>query len=180
MALPRPSTAHPRAVATQASALRMQRYRRWIRNVQPRQSEALCCMLAHRIDGELAHCSPMPPAYMAFFVEVLSDPSLFGRTGAWNFPQVLGRRRHALTLTDFKRLGNCVVDNYVRYLDEDLCLALCDLIARCFHLEHAAALLARLKLLEAGKPPSLQGIADDGLRIFWSRRSGGIPAASRS
>lgn len=146
-------------------------YRRLIQCAGPERGEEVCSRIAERLEDELAHCPQMPPAYLAFFSDLLLVPALYATAGVWNFLLVLGKRRHTLTLTDTRGLGVCVAASYARYEDEDLCLAVCDFIARHFLWEDAASLLPRLKLLEARKAGPLRGMADDGLRILAARRS---------
>lgn len=148
-------------------------YRRQIQCAGTERSEEVCSRIAERLEDELARCPQMPSAHVAFFADLLSVPALFATAGVWNFLLVLGTQRHTLLLTDFRRLGLCVAQCYGHYEDEDLCLAVCDFIARHFLWEDAASLLMRLKMMEACKAERLQGMADDGLRILAARRSHG-------
>lgn len=58
-----------------------------------------------------------------------------------------------------------VADRYVNYQDPDLCLAVCDFIARNYKQGTAEELLRKIRVKERSKQESLRGFADDGLRI---------------
>ena len=99
-------------------------------------------------------------------VALLRDERFYSRPGVWNFLLVLGTEKEKLLEEHYRLLAQAITDNYPSYGNQDLCLAICDFIARNYEAKWASELLKCLKSLEAMKPAELRGPADEGLKIL--------------
>lgn len=133
---------------------------------KPEKSEGVFSRTADRFEDDLLEFDEFPPEYFAFALALLSDERFYSRPGLWNFLLVLGTERQKLSDTHCRTLAQVITDNYPSYENEDLCLGVCDFIARNYEAKWALELLNRLKQLEATKPVKLRGFADEGLAIL--------------
>lgn len=135
-----------------------------ILNSDPRQQEAVCSEIADRFEDDLLEYPEFPPEYFSFSIALLAERHFFSRPGVWNFLLVLGAESDRLRDVHYRTLTKTIIDHYARYDNEDLCLAVCDFIARNVEPHSATLVLEQLMQLEADKPLQLQGFASDALR----------------
>lgn len=131
-----------------------------------KHSESVCSKIADQFEDDLMELEGMPYGPFEFIKQLLSKSSLYRQAGVWNFLMVLNAGRHRLKKEHFDQLSEVFLNNYALYANTDLCLAVCDFIARSFPSSEAQKLLIRLRKLENQKPNSLHGFADEGLRIL--------------
>jgi len=79
---------------------------------------------------------------------------------------VLSAGRHRLTPGHFEQLSSVFRKHYALYEDSELCLAVCDFVARNFPHRDARNLLEDMRGLESEKPSGARGAADEGLQIL--------------
>lgn len=137
-----------------------------IERAERKRSEALCSRLADQFEDDLLEYADFPDEHLMLFATLLSDSRYFEKSGIWNFVMAVNNARDALTSEQLERIGEVFLANFQRYLDPDLCLAVCDFVARNIQPPKAAELLHQLKQKEDGKPPELQGIVDQGFFIL--------------
>ncbi|RTD84024.1 hypothetical protein EJO68_33345 [Variovorax atrisoli] len=137
-----------------------------ILSAKPGRSEGAFSRAAESFEDDLLDFSDFPEDYFAFVLRVLSDDAFFLRAGAWNFLLILGTEKEKLQQAHYDQLAEAIVTHYPFYLNEDLCLAACDFIARNYPEAYARRVLNRLREIEKQKDPSLLGFATDGLRIL--------------
>lgn len=135
-------------------------------DAKPEKCEGVFSRAADRFENDLLEFDEFPPEYFAFVMALLSEESFFSRAGVWNFLLVLSTEKEKLLDPHYRALAQAISANYPVYSNEDLCLAVCDFIARNYEARLARELLNRLKQLEAAKLPKLRGFADEGLRIL--------------
>lgn len=107
-----------------------------------------------------------PESYFEFVIELLSRSEFYSKPGLWNFMLVLGTERHKMLPRHYAALANTIVGNYASFLDGDLCLAVCDFIARNYTTAEAAQLFNRLLEQEKEKPQELHGFVNEGRKIL--------------
>lgn len=137
-----------------------------IEGTERKRSAALCSRLADQFEDDLLEYADFPDEHLMLFATLLSDNRYFEKPGIWNFIMAVNNARDALTSEQLERIGEIFLANFQRYLDPDLCLAVCDFVARNIQPPKAAELLQQLKQREDGKPPELQGIVDQGFFIL--------------
>lgn len=137
-----------------------------IERAERKRSEALCSRLADQFEDDLLEYADFPDEHLMLFATLLSDSRYFEKPGLWNFVMAVNNARDALTSEQLERIGEVFLANFQRYLDPDLCLAVCDFVARNIEPAKATELLHQLKQQEDGKPPELQGIVDQGFFIL--------------
>lgn len=137
-----------------------------VAGAESKRSSALCSRLADQFEDDLLEYADFPDEHLMLFMTLLSDSRYFEKPGIWNFVLAVNNARDALTSEQLERVGEVFVANFQRYLDPDLCLAVCDFVARNIQPSRAAELLQELKLREAAKPLEAQGIVDQGLFIL--------------
>jgi hypothetical protein len=130
------------------------------------KSESVCTKIANEFEDELMDLEGLPQGPFEFIERLLSEPALYRQPGVWNFLMVLSAGRHRLTPGHFEQLGAIFRRHFAAYEDEDLCLAVCDFVARNFPHVDARKLLEDLRALEDQKPPNVRGLADEGLQIL--------------
>jgi hypothetical protein len=133
--------------------------------VDIKRSESLCSRLADELQDELLNHDSMPEPLFEYFLTLLSVQHYYEKPGLWNFLLALNMPREDLSTGQFKRLITVFLENYFNYTDKDLCLAVCDFIARHIAPAEAAPLLRQLKAIEIQKDASLRGFADEGMYI---------------
>lgn len=130
------------------------------------RSEGAFSQAADSFEDDLLEFADFPADYFAFVIALLSDEKFFSRPGVWNFLLVLSTEKEKLQSPHYERLAETILAHYPSYVNEDLCLGVCDFIARNYPQAYAKRVLFGLKEIEKKKDPSLQGFADDGLRIL--------------
>ncbi|MHA6895819.1 hypothetical protein ACQUJT_17295 [Ralstonia pseudosolanacearum] len=109
----------------------------------------------------------LPQGPFEFIERLLSEPALYRQPGVWNDLMVLSAGRHRLKPGHFEQIGAIFRGgHYASYEDSDLCLAVCDFVARNFPHVDARELLEDLRGLEDRKPANFRGLADDGFQIL--------------
>lgn len=147
-------------------ATKIASYSTLLLEAKPERSEGVFSRTADSFEDDLLEFDEFPAEYFAFVLALLSDNRFYSRPGLWNFFLVLGTEKQKLSNTHRHALAQAITDNYPSYENEDLCLAVCDFIARNYEAKWALDLLNRLKDLEANKPTSLRGFANEGLTIL--------------
>jgi len=132
----------------------------------PSKSESVCSKIADQFEDELMNLEGLPQGPFEFIQRLLSEQALYRQPGVWNFLMVLSAGRHRLTPSHFEQLGSVFRKHYASYEDSDLCLAVCDFVARNFPHKDARKLLEDLRSLEGQKPSDVRGLADEGLQIL--------------
>jgi hypothetical protein len=128
--------------------------------------EGVFSRTADSFEDDLLEFDEFPPDYFDFALSLLRDERFYSRPGVWNFLLVLGTEKEKLLEAHYRALAQVITDNYPSYRNPDLCLAVCDFIARSYETKWARDLLTHLKNLEAVKPAELHGSADEGLKIL--------------
>lgn len=137
-----------------------------IESAESKRSSALCSRLADQFEDDLLEYPDFPDEHFMLFMALLSDRRYFDKPGIWNFILAVNNARDVLTKEQLNNIIGTFRANFQSYLDSDLCLAVCDFVARNIQPSRAAELLQEFKQLEAAKPPELQGIADQGFFIL--------------
>lgn len=137
-----------------------------IENIESKHSSALCSRLADQFEDDLLEYSDFPDEYLMLFATLLSESRYFDKPGIWNFVLAVNNARDALTKKQLEHIADVFLANFQHYLEPDLCLAVCDFIARNIQLSRAAELLKELKLQEDGKPPEARGFVEQGFFIL--------------
>lgn len=155
-----------RNVMENKSSAKLNEYVSAILQADTRRSESICGKIADKFEDDLLHYEEFPPDYFGFFLKLISERDFFSKPGIWNFFLVLSTEKKKLTKEHYAEIGDCILAHYSEYGNEDLCLAVCDFVARNFDEESARNLLTAVKAIEGSKPSFLMGFADDGLRIL--------------
>lgn len=137
-----------------------------IASCAPGSNEAAFRKIADNYEDDLLEFEHFPDDYFEFVVRLLSEEKYYAKAGLWNFLLVLGTEKHKLLSWHYESLGELFVANYDKYGDEDLCLAICDFIARNYPTAQARKLFDRLSKIEDKKDETLRGFVADGLRIL--------------
>ena len=127
------------------------------------ESESLFQKMADDFEDDLLEYDGFPEEHFDFFLRLLSDSKLMNKKGVWNFLLAMGTESHRLTSDHYKRISSAISENYQSYEDEDMCLAVCDFIARNYEYSEAKSLLKFLNEIE--NKMSIGGFAGDGLLI---------------
>jgi hypothetical protein len=106
--------------------------------------------------------------YLDFLVSIYSKPEFFLKKGAYHFLAVVGVDTDIMSAEQLKTIAKALIENFIDYEDEMLCLTTCDFIARYYPFDEAKKILLMLKEIEKGKKE--QGFANDGLRILNNER----------
>jgi len=130
------------------------------------KSESVFQTVADSFEDDLLEVDGLPEDYFNFVVQLFSEAEIYSKPGLWNFLLVLGTEKHKLHAGHYKALSKQIIENYEKYLDRDLCLAVCDFIARNYFFADAMEIFEQLALIESRKPTELQGFVNDGLRIL--------------
>lgn len=130
------------------------------------QCESVFRKIADRYEDDLLDFEDFPDDHFKFMVQLLSDSRLFSKPGVWNFLLVLGTEYHKLKSHHYEKLADVIIAHYEKYQNEDLCLAVCDFIARNYSLDEAGLIFDRLESVEKLKSADLHGFVTDGRRIM--------------
>jgi len=130
------------------------------------RSESVCTKIADEFENDLMDVEGLPREHFEFLQRLLSEQTFHRQPGLWNFLMVLSAGRHRLEPIHFERLEAIFRANYASYEDADLCLAVCDFVARNFSHAEARRLLVDLRGMEDRKASDLRGLADEGLQIL--------------
>lgn len=149
----------------------LKEYRKRLVTCGEQDSEDVFQNVADSYEDDLLEFQDFPENYFSFVLDVLSDPELYLKPGAWNFLLVLSTEGGKLQDSHYKRLAEVVVGSYGHYQDADLCLAVCDFIARNYLHDQAVLIFDRLEEIESGKDAGLQGYVAQGRAILSAERS---------
>lgn len=157
---------------------KLDQYRQQLVGCAGRKCDGVFQKVADSYEDDLLEFAHFPDDYFSFVLEILSEAEFYAKPGAWNFLLVLGTERGKLQAHHYRALADCMMRNYEHYTDEDLCLAVCDFVARNYSSADAKLIFDRLAAIEAKKPNELHGFVSDGLRILAAeeKRSGEKPA----
>ena len=139
-------------------------YERELLDCSDKKSENVFQKVSYNYEFDLLKYHDIPDDYFDFFLRLLSEEKFFGKPGVWNFVLVFGTEGHKLSLDHYDKIADNIVNNFVHYSDEDLCLAVCEFIA--YNYEHKRAEKLLLKLKEIEKRKMEKGFADEGLRLL--------------
>ena len=139
-----------------------------IKNCSLKESESVFQKIADSYENDLLKFDIFPDDHFNFFLRLLSEKQFYSKPGLWNFLLVVGTEKHKLSSIHYNRIADSILCNYLHYQDENLCLAVCDFIARNFEQNEAEKLLLKLKEIDAQK--AMQGFANDGLRILSNEK----------
>ena len=145
---------------------RIETYRHLLTVCDVRNCENVFQSIADRFEDDLLEVEEFPENYFGFVLELLGNESLFSKPGVWNFLLVLSTEQGKLLPQHYEMLARCLVSNYARYENSDLCLAACDFVARNYSAVEARAILGRLSAIEQNKAERLHGYVKEGLRIL--------------
>ena len=134
--------------------------------VEKKRSSGLCSRFADRFEDDLLEYGDFPETHLNFFLTLLSDKQYYDQPGIWNFVLAVNNARDALSSEQYERITNTFVANFGNYSDKELCLAVCDFVARNLEPSNAACLLKKLKQEELKKSADLQGYVDEGFFIL--------------
>jgi hypothetical protein len=151
------------------SKVNLSKYENKLLNCSLKKSESIYQKVADNYEDDLLDFDDYPKEYFDFFLRLLSEHQFYSKPGLWNFLLIISTESHKLSGEAYKAISGCIIDNYSKYEDEDLCLAVCDFIARNYEYIEAEKLLLKLKKLEQNKTE--KGFADDGLRILNSEQA---------
>jgi len=135
-------------------------------NCDQSNSESVFQDVADSYEDDLLEFDEFPDEYFDFVLTLLSDNRFFSKAGVWNFLLVLGTESHRLCSNHYARLSDTIIDHFKDYDDEDLCLGVCDFVARNYSLADASMIFDRLEAIEKQKSESLHGFVADGRRIM--------------
>ncbi|PTU28293.1 hypothetical protein [Stenotrophobium rhamnosiphilum] len=141
-------------------------YRTELEKCAGKKCESIFQKIADQYEDDLLEVENFPDEYFTFVLELLSNENFYSKKGLWNFLLVLGTEQGKLRVQHYQELAKCITNHYGRYLDEDLCLAVCDFIARNYSTTDAQSLFDKMALTENKKPEKLRGFVNDGLRIL--------------
>ena len=133
-------------------------------NAPEKKAESVFQKVADAFEDDLLNYDFFPVDHFEFVIDLLSDERFYKKPGVWNFLLVIGTEGHRLTSKHYEEISCAIVRNYKYYENEDLCLSVCDFIARNYEFKTAETLL--LSLVEEEKGMIEKGFAHDGLRIL--------------
>lgn len=131
-----------------------------------KRSSSLCSRFADEFEDDLLDHDAFPEAHLNFFLALLSDKRYYDQPGVWNFVLAVNNARDALSGDQYELIANTFLAHFADYSDRDLCLAVCDFVARNLAPSKAANLLKKLKQQELTKSADLQGYVDEGVFIL--------------
>ena len=120
--------------------------------------------VADQYSDGIADYGDFPDEYAAFLFEILSVPLFYTKPGIYKFLSIVGVDTDIMSSKQLRNISDAIIDNYINYNDEILCITACDFIARYYPHKEAEEILLRLKHIEDNKVE--KGFADDGLRIL--------------
>jgi hypothetical protein len=143
---------------------RLMTYADKILHADAQRSESVCSKAADQFEDDLLEFDEFPDEYLKFVVQLLSRSNFYCKPGIWNFLLVLSTESHRLQPCHYEQLKITFLENYHHYSDQDLCLAVCDFIARNYSEGSARSQLNALAKVELEKAEALQGFAEDGMQ----------------
>jgi hypothetical protein len=141
---------------------RLAQYRNLLSECKGSKCEKVFEQIADRYEDDLLEIQGFPDDYFKLVTDLLSNESFYSKPGVWNFLAVLGTEQGRLQPAHYDALAECIVLN----LNTDLCVAVCDFIARNYPATRARGIFSRLATVEEKKPEALHGFVKDGLRIL--------------
>ena len=134
--------------------------------IEKKRSAGLCSRFADKFEDDLLEYEAFPDAHLEFFLTLLSSEQHYNKPGIWNFVLAVNNAKDALSRIQYESIADAFATNFGNYSDKELCLAVCDFIARNLEPAKAANLLKQLKEKESQKSPDLQGYVDEGFFIL--------------
>jgi hypothetical protein len=98
----------------------------------------------NELEDRVLQSKEFPDAHVALLVDVLSDPLLFQKPGAWRVAVSIYNEREKLTEQQQAVLIAAISQTYPQYSDENLCLTTADLVARSFPVEAVITAMERM------------------------------------
>ena len=144
----------------------LQSYEEILMNSDPQKSEGVFQKTIDEFEDDLLNYSALPEEHFRFVLKLLSDKRFYSRPGLWNLLAALGTESHKLESCHYQGIANALLSHYVDYFNDDLCLSVCDFVARNYPFDTAQSILDSLENLEMRKPLELRGFAKDGRRIM--------------
>lgn len=141
-------------------------YRALLATCTGTQCEIVFQQVADRYEDDLLELQEFESEYFNFVLDLLSESAFFSKPGVWNFLLVLGTEQHKLHGHHYEALSECIISHYAQYEEKDLCLAVCDFVARNYPPSKGKEIFKQLSKIEAGKTVPLRGFVADGLRIL--------------
>lgn len=132
------------------------------------KSESAYQKISNLYSDDILEYKNFPDEYLAFLIEILTKHRFYTKRGAFHFLAIIGIETDIMSTAQLKNISDAIIDKYVNYADEMLCLTACDFIARYYPHEEAERILLRLKYIENEKEE--KGFADDGLRILSNEK----------
>lgn len=138
-------------------------YAEKIEHADEKRSESVCSKIADRFEDDFLEFDGFPDDYFEFALQLFSNPKFYSKPGVWNFLLVLSAKSQRLQSNHYERLKNVFLQHYLDYMNQDLCLAVCDFIARNYSEDSARNQLNALAKIELQKEDALRGFAIDGM-----------------
>ncbi len=157
----------------------LDKYRKLISMCSGKECEGVFQKVVDSYEDDLLECEEFPPSYFEFVVDQLSLKEVFTKPGLWNFLMVLSTEQGKLQPQHYGALADCFLRNYQAYEDTDLCLAVCDFVARNYSTPEARYLLGKLGEIESKKPKELQGFVSDGFIIVTAEEKRAQEASTK-
>ena len=94
-------------------------------------SESIIIEIADRYEDDLLENDDFPEGYFEFFLRLLSEKKFYSIPGICEFVLRLGSEKEKLEKEGrYQEITETILSNFLYYSDEELCLAICDFIAR--------------------------------------------------
>jgi hypothetical protein len=150
---------------------RVSEYRELLLGCSDSRSESIFQQVADRYEDDLLEFNEFPDEYFDLAVDLLSNVKFYSKPGVWNFLLVLGTEHDKLQQHHYEMLADRIVCNYGSYKNKDLCLAVCDFIARNYPVPDATRIFEQLAPIESKKPEELHGFVKEGRGILLAEES---------
>jgi hypothetical protein len=150
---------------------RVKEYRQLLLGCSGIRCESVFQQVADRYEDDLLEFDDFPDEYFDLALDLLSSVKFYSKPGVWNFLLVLSTEQDKLQHHHYEALVDRIVSNYGSYKNNDLCLAVCDFIARNYSVGDARRIFQQLALIESNKPEELHGFVKEGLIILTAEDS---------
>jgi hypothetical protein len=137
-----------------------------INSASDKKAESAYQKVADSFENELLEYDEFPSGYFEFIIKLMSDETFYSKPGLWNFLMVLSTEKSKMKSTHYLQLADTIIGNFYNYQDKDLCLAVCDFIARNYDEASARKLFKQLSDIEKDKGADYEGFVDQGLFIL--------------
>lgn len=126
---------------------------------------------ADQFEEELLGKERVPGEYLDLFLDVISDPTLASRKGAWNFVVRMYTDREKLDSNQLQRILDAAINGYRYYRDERMQLVICDFIARSYNANTALFALEKMSC-EAAERSAVGALKGALVTIIGNTREG--------